>query len=475
MRKHIVTVLLGIASFTLAVPSMHRAVSETMRSDQTVYGGTIDPSDFGAVNDGITDDTRPLNQAIALAAATRRTLLLKGSYGVTTLDLHGSPAYPINVTGNAVVNGISPSAQAAILDVGSWVNINGQIDVYGGFRATYRSCIWFHGIGGAAAQFTNFTNVAPAGCLIGWRIGDVAYPNAIVSEVTVFGGHTYGTAVAVQAEGNNTVVSFIGTSPIDGSLGSVNVANAGWFDGQSATSASIISSGTRRFVTKTGLAISAGMPISAVSKISTQNYMTGTVSSYDGATGVLVMDVAGAEGSGTFTSWQLSPPTIGIRAIGAQVRVNGGEVQQAQQFGSLVEMRPLEGTLGNGRGRWPIVELRGVNADSTGLILSAINPGAVAIDDSFYGTFILDGLSGYIGYDVSPALNTPKDFYGKIFLQKNNLLARSVRSNFNIVAGSTNTIIYTDPAGLGMNFKDANCGISGGTVSTWQQSQPKCQ
>ena len=445
----------------------------------------INPLDYGAANNGTTDDTTALTNAIAAAAASGQTLYLAGSYGVTELNLHGTAANPISVTGRATLVGLAATATPALLDVSGYVDINGALAVTAAFNANYTSCIWYHGngAGGANGQYTNFYSTTTAGCLIGWRIGDVAYPSAANSEVSVFGGNTYGTPTAVQVEGTNTVVTFSGPSVLDSSLAVVNTPGNGWFQGTSTTSVAIptvpVSTPvSKTFTTQTGLAITAGMPIEARHSTALgsatniiNNYMVGTVTSYNSGTGSLVMSVTGAAGSGTFTAWNIEPRMAAIRSIGGYAKVIGGEVQQAEQQAALVELQALEPVLADNAAQYGSVLLIGTSSEIVGMALTTINIGALTINTGLNATFALVGETGYNSHDTGPFINTTADFYGNIILTDNfGLSATVTRTNYNVVAGSTNTNVYPDLTGLGVGFQNYLSGISGGTVVTWATS-----
>lgn len=75
-----------------------------------------------------------------------------------------------------------------------------------------------------------------------------------------------------------------------------------------ATSVSSINIGTgsKTFAVSAGLGFLPGMPLYAASAASPNNRMLGYVTSYDDDTGVLVIDVQSASGSGTFNSWVIA-------------------------------------------------------------------------------------------------------------------------------------------------------------------------
>lgn len=119
-----------------------------------------------------------------------------------------------------------------------------------------------------------------------------------------------GTRLMTGATG--TVTSYSGTTLVmnasafganGGNIGAVN-SMFGRFARQalSATSNSV-GTGSKTFQIRTGLALTAGDNIIAVSRASNGNRIVGTVTSYNSATGQLIMNGASTSGSGTFTDW----------------------------------------------------------------------------------------------------------------------------------------------------------------------------
>lgn len=78
------------------------------------------------------------------------------------------------------------------------------------------------------------------------------------------------------------------------------------FNGTS-TSSVAIGTGTKNFTTQAGLLYFAGQHIIAVSIVAPTEYMVGRVTSYNAATGALVMESTSVSGSGTRASWNIGP------------------------------------------------------------------------------------------------------------------------------------------------------------------------
>lgn len=76
------------------------------------------------------------------------------------------------------------------------------------------------------------------------------------------------------------------------------------FIGTSTTSLAI-GTGAKTFTTQTGKTFIPGTFVQAISRADAANYMYGTITSYDAATGALVLDVAVVGGSGTLADWNI--------------------------------------------------------------------------------------------------------------------------------------------------------------------------
>lgn len=91
-------------------------------------------------------------------------------------------------------------------------------------------------------------------------------------------------------------------------------ATASLFFGTSVT-ANNITSGSKTFITQTGLGFGAGMFVTAVYSVDPTQYMFGSVASYNPFTGSLVINVVSTAGSGTYSSWNIAPS--GFATVGS--------------------------------------------------------------------------------------------------------------------------------------------------------------
>jgi hypothetical protein len=123
-------------------------------------------------------------------------------------------------------------------------------------------------------------------------------------------------AAAAAALASQTAAAASATSAATSATTALNYLTS--FTGTS-TSSVAIGTGAKSFTTTTGRLWSTGLFLSIVSAANSANYMHGTVTSYDPATGALVMNILDIGGSGTKNDWniQLSGTQGSIGPTGA--------------------------------------------------------------------------------------------------------------------------------------------------------------
>jgi hypothetical protein len=91
---------------------------------------------------------------------------------------------------------------------------------------------------------------------------------------------------------------------IDSAASAAAAANSAATLTATSTTSTLIGTGSKTFTTQSGKQFQAGQTLKIVSQANSNNYMTGTVTSY--STTSLVFDVALVGGSGTFADWNIS-------------------------------------------------------------------------------------------------------------------------------------------------------------------------
>lgn len=168
-------------------------------------------ADFGADPTGATDSYAALQAWIDALVSDGMAIgticgLFRTSAPLTMRNIHGITIqadcyiYPTYNTGKHVF-GICEGSNASFY---------GRFEVSGQKKPGISSSIrvWSEGNGGVSN--INFFGVVPGDCINTWKFGDDDYPNALVSEITVFGGHSTGTPRPINCVGTQTYINFIG-------------------------------------------------------------------------------------------------------------------------------------------------------------------------------------------------------------------------------------------------------------------------
>lgn len=127
-------------------------------------------------------------------------LTFKNIHGIT---IHANCyIYPTYTSGKHVL-GICEASNASIYGRFE-ISANKKTGINNAIR------IWSEGNGGVSNM--NLIGLIPGDCITGWKFGDDDFPNALVSEITVFGGHTTGTPRPINCVGTQTYINFIGVN-----------------------------------------------------------------------------------------------------------------------------------------------------------------------------------------------------------------------------------------------------------------------
>lgn len=170
---------------------------------------SFSPRDFDPTGVAGTggDDTAFVQAAINAAEAVGGEVNLNGMWRVSTVNV-GLGANLINIIGRAYLVGIASSPTPALMIFHSnKFTLSGHILVDGQWSANYSYGWW--GKGSPNLQFVNFINMMSNRVPIGFKIGDEANPNALISEIVVIGGGNYSCPVVCLIVGTETYVSIV--------------------------------------------------------------------------------------------------------------------------------------------------------------------------------------------------------------------------------------------------------------------------
>lgn len=186
--------------------------------DHTLNGGLVallnDPISFrnyGGVDDSVTDSTNQCQAAIDRAIALSSSVDISGNYAADSISLDGASG--LLITGRGSIVGISAAPLTAFMTMKNVVNIaaQGAWFINANYNTNYDNAMWIYTDGvGQAAAFLNFSNLSPVNAKNAYLFGNPDRPSDLVSEISIFGGQTFGCPSVVRAVGAQTVVNFTG-------------------------------------------------------------------------------------------------------------------------------------------------------------------------------------------------------------------------------------------------------------------------
>lgn len=146
------------------------------------------------------DDTAALQACLNAGGRVDFT----GTWRVTKL-VYNNPNQT-EILGAAYIIAISGAAQTCIFEINSsTITFTGRVKVTGVWQSNYAAGFWvWHQ---TQLQYLDLDKISVDACQKAYRIGNIAYPEAAISEITIRGGSTYGCPVVVWAEGSETYVS----------------------------------------------------------------------------------------------------------------------------------------------------------------------------------------------------------------------------------------------------------------------------
>jgi hypothetical protein len=199
-------------------------VGAVARSAASKFGEAVSVKDFGAVGNGVTDDTAAFAAWITRAKQIGNGVIPPGTYRVSQIVIDG--ANGLSIDWNGLVVGLTTGSYDAILTIknSSDVTITGRPALSGQYNAGYTCAVAIYTDNATQATNINLCQFAITATRLAYRIGRASETDALVSEISIFGGFTYGCPSVVEAYGVNTFASFTGCNLMSNSLG----GNAAW-------------------------------------------------------------------------------------------------------------------------------------------------------------------------------------------------------------------------------------------------------
>lgn len=157
----------------------------------------------------------------------------------------------------------------------------------------------------------------------------------------------------------------------------------------------------------------------------------------------------------------------GLRCIGGSANIVGGQaLLTASSDDALFELQPITGTAGEGT-FYGAISVDAATVECSGKMLVTSNPSSLVIASTYNrrGAFLYSANQGAVTQNSSPVIETDAAYVGDVMLRNaRHWFGPSSRSQPTVTAGSLNTHVYIDDAGMGDGFLPAQSGIVGGTL-----------
>ena len=160
--------------------------------------------------------------------------------------------------------------------------------------------------------------------------------NSVTSAMTAAAAAAASASAAAGSASTASTAAGVAVSARDVAVQAAADAQAIQLIGTSASSV-LIGLGTKNYTASTGKQWAPGTPIQATDAANVANFNNGTVTSYNPATGALVMETTLIGGSGTISSWNIS--VVGQRgAQGATGNISGGNLTGALNWAKAADV-----------------------------------------------------------------------------------------------------------------------------------------
>ncbi|QGH72499.1 MAG: putative tail protein [Myoviridae sp. ctThM1] len=184
------------------------------------YKSYVSPFDYGAVGNFVTPDDAAINAAITDAMTSRRKLVWDGDF-TTSSQIVIQNANGLSIEASGTLTGRATTGQNAVLVIknSSDVSITGRLVVSGNYNTNYACGVALYTDNATQCSNMDLFGISFAGCKNTFIFGRATEPDALISEINVYGGYSYGCPSGLIAYGTQTVVCFDHPKIITGTNG----------------------------------------------------------------------------------------------------------------------------------------------------------------------------------------------------------------------------------------------------------------
>ena len=202
-----------VASITFSASG----VGAVSRNAQSKLRDVVSIKDFGAdPGESAATNKTAIEAAIAAVGDGGAVFFPQGTYLVNGILIDGVSGLKL-IGDFATLKGPASGAVNAVLELKNSVALTMEgINIHGNYNPDLVAGIWGYTDDSSQFSLSKFNDTIFSGCPIAFKFGHASYVDALVSEITVSGGYTYGCPIPIQLIGTQTAVNVDGYHLISG-------------------------------------------------------------------------------------------------------------------------------------------------------------------------------------------------------------------------------------------------------------------
>lgn len=201
--RHVWSLLGDVSSASVAVSGFSGTPARAL--EDKLADLPVNVNDFKPLISG-SDATAAVQAAINTGIALNRPVRCDGRYNVTQVTIDAPPS-GFAILGSCSLVGIATTPLAAVLVLkSSGLSIGGSLVVDGNYNTNYEAVVGWT----TTTQYSNVSNLSFNGGKVCLSIGTAGAPSALMSEITISGGRTYGCTQVLKVVGIEAVVHVVG-------------------------------------------------------------------------------------------------------------------------------------------------------------------------------------------------------------------------------------------------------------------------